>query len=43
MPADEARVNEYLGNLNAKLDAYNDILGKHTYLAGDVRVFVLLK
>ncbi|KAG8213446.1 glutathione S-transferase [Butyriboletus roseoflavus] len=35
LPADEARVNEYLENLNAKLDAYDDILGKRAYLSGD--------
>ncbi|KAF8434140.1 glutathione S-transferase [Boletus edulis BED1] len=34
LPADEARVNEYLENLNAKLDVYDDILGKQSYLAG---------
>lgn len=36
LPADEVRVNEYLEHLNAKLDAYNDILGKQAYLSGDV-------
>ncbi|KAH0832874.1 glutathione S-transferase [Lanmaoa asiatica] len=35
LPADEVKVNEYLENLNAKLDAYNDILGKQLYLAGE--------
>lgn len=29
-------MNEYLANLNAKLDAYEDILGKQPYLAGEV-------
>ncbi|KAF8557083.1 glutathione S-transferase [Imleria badia] len=35
LPADEARVDEYLKTLEAKLDAYNDILGKQAYLAGE--------
>lgn len=36
LPANEDRVKEYLENLSAKLDAYNDILGKQSYLSGEV-------
>ncbi|KAI9573208.1 glutathione S-transferase [Boletus coccyginus] len=32
---DQARVDEYLKSLEAKLDAYDVILGKQKYLAGD--------
>ncbi|KAI9568182.1 glutathione S-transferase [Boletus coccyginus] len=35
LPADEARVSECLASLNAKLDAYNVILGKQPYLSGE--------
>ncbi|KIJ60362.1 hypothetical protein HYDPIDRAFT_98880 [Hydnomerulius pinastri MD-312] len=35
LEAGEARVKELLTNLNAKLDAYEVILGKQAYLAGE--------
>ena len=41
MPTDDARVNEYLETLKVKLDAYNDILGKQAFLAGEVRFFLV--
>jgi glutathione S-transferase len=34
---DEERVSEQLANLQPKLDAYDLILSKQKYLAGDVR------
>ena len=37
--ADEKRVEELVVKLNGKLDAYEVILGKQKYLAGDVRAF----
>jgi hypothetical protein len=36
---DEERVSEQLANLQPKLDAYDLILSKQKYLAGDVRLF----
>jgi glutathionyl-hydroquinone reductase len=33
---DEARTKEHIEKLNKKLDAYEAILAKHKYLAGDV-------
>jgi glutathione S-transferase len=35
---DEQRVQELLPQLESKLDAYETILGKQQYLAGDVRL-----
>ncbi|KAF9231970.1 glutathione S-transferase [Melanogaster broomeanus] len=35
LQTDEARAAEYLAGLNAKLDAYDVILGKQRYLAGE--------
>ncbi|KAF9231971.1 glutathione S-transferase [Melanogaster broomeanus] len=35
LQTDEARAAEYLATLNAKLDAYDVILGKQKYLAGE--------
>jgi len=35
LEANQARVEELLGALNGKLDAYEVILSKHKYLAGD--------
>ena len=40
LPANEDRVNELVPQLEAKLDAYEAILSKQKYLAGDVRFFV---
>jgi glutathione S-transferase len=39
LPADEQRVKELVSRLESKLDAYEVILGKQKYLAGDVRPF----
>lgn len=38
LEADEAKVVQLLNNLNAKLEAYEVILGKQAYLAGEVSV-----
>ena len=35
--ADEERVKELIPQLESKLDAYDSILGRQKYLAGDVR------
>jgi len=40
LPANEDRVNELVPQLEAKLDAYEAILSKQKYLAGDVRFFL---
>jgi glutathione S-transferase len=37
----EARVSELLAILNGNMDAYDVILGKQKYLAGDVRFLSL--
>ena len=39
LPADEERVKELVHQLESKFDAYEVILGKQKYLAGDVRPF----
>jgi glutathione S-transferase len=36
---DEERVKELIPQLESKLDAYDGILGRQKYLAGDVRFF----
>lgn len=37
IPTNEAVVESYLATLNGKLDAYDAILSKQKYIAGDVR------
>jgi hypothetical protein len=39
---DEERVKELIPQLESKLDAYDGILGRQKYLAGDVRLFRLI-
>jgi hypothetical protein len=42
LQTNEERVSELLGLLQSNLNAYDVILGKQKYLAGDVRLFFVL-
>jgi len=41
LTTNEERVTEFITQLESKLDAYDAILGRQKYLAGDVRSFSL--